>query len=323
MRRLVLFGLFGFGSLLPLAGVAQSTASGDAFIESRQAEVTQLGSMIYHAHFDDGTWTHRQVAVCPAFTHHVFAHYNHQNSNGPVGEGMTFLAVYSLDSTPAPSPDEPWKGGVILVPLPAVHQGEAVKVTAERPETMTLFNRIWKDELRRSGTPNAFPQLTWQGLAECYARLANEQTLPAQKIGSDSTIDFRYMPVRSLLVPVQGTADHKRWLYLRIDRRGDVVESVVKDGVQRPEAASVATENAPNPPAPTPTVPNASVKAVHGHAAKKRLPVNTVAGTVDSSTLPARTVAGTVDANSLPGRAVAGTVDENGLPVLPAPGVKH
>lgn len=325
LKKLVLFGFFGFGSLLPLAGAAQSTASGDAFIESRQAEVTQLGSMIYHAHFDDGTWTHRQVAVCPAFTHHVFAHYDHQHSNGPADEETTFLAVYSLDSAPAPSQDEPWRGGVILIPLPAVHPGEAVKVTAERPETITLFNRIWMDELRRSTTPRAFPQLTWQGLVECYARLANEQPLPAEKVSTDTAIDFRSMPVRSLIVPVQPTSSQPRSLYLRIDPRGDIVESLVKEGSQPRDVAGAA----PVPKSPARAVPGEVEKTtLHSHPVAgtvdaRTLPVQTVAGTVDAKSLPARPVPGAVDASTLPARTVAGTVDATSIPAVPPPGTKR
>ena len=199
-------------SVLP--GFAQEPGSGSALIESRQAEVRQLGMMLYGINLDRGSWVHQQAPICPAFSHHVFARYDRRTS---AGVDYSFMAIYNVDIPPAKSLMRPWQGGIVLVPL--VGPGPAV----ERAGTITTFNHVWSDELQRSGHPDSFPGITWGGLADCYLALANEQRGPRVETGpvdDPSGIDLKKLPVHSVLVPLQPIGPRSRSVSIEFDGHG-------------------------------------------------------------------------------------------------------
>jgi hypothetical protein len=212
-------------STLACAAGAQQPASADAFIDSRQSEVVQIGSMIYHVHFDDGSWMRQPEAVCPAFTNHVFARFSHKDSNN---DTASYLAVYPLNAPAATTPDKPWRGGVVLVPLPSAKRPGG-KIPAERESTIKLFNRVWADELAHSGSAQAYPRMTWTQLAACYARLSGEQAMVKEDPPSTHAIDLHGLPVKSVLVNLPAEPNHVRSLYVRFNAHGLIEGTDVTD----------------------------------------------------------------------------------------------
>jgi hypothetical protein len=208
---------------MPLAVAAAQDAPnsmpGSALVASREAETTQLGRLIYRVRFDDGSWTHQQVDVCPAFTHYSFARYTQKT---PDSDNPFFLAVYALDSSPARTLGKPWQGGILLLDGGGLRKRKA-RPLAEQKETMRVFNRIWEDELSRSAKPGTFPTLSWSALADCYANFAGLQPRNiAQDQLSKTTINPKTDPVNGALVLLQSSGPTDLSLTLTFDRSAQI-----------------------------------------------------------------------------------------------------
>jgi hypothetical protein len=212
------------GLFVSALGYGQDAAA-NGLIEARQAEVGRLG-VLYGISLNVGAWTHQQVAVCPAFTHHVFARYDQRGSGGATA---SFIAIYDLDTGPAKSLNRPWEGGIALLPLYGVHWGEK-SFPIERKETMNVFNRVWADELQRSGSV-AFSGLSWPGLADCYARLANEEPVRNTEVGDvgSPSINLKGEQVSAVLITVKGSDKVSRVAHLEFDLRGQVTRVDVNE----------------------------------------------------------------------------------------------
>lgn len=214
--------------LLMVSAVAQGPQPDADLIASRQAELSQVGLLIYGIRVDPGEWTHREIGVCPAFSHHVFARYDrvpgHGNSAG-------FVAIYSRDVPPASQlKSKPWESGIVLVPLFGIHRNGDAPVV-ERAETISAFDAVWADELRRAGRGDAFAGLSWSGLAECYLRLSGEQPVVDEEEhpqgAEPEPIDMK-QPVSAVLVPLAGPGSRSGWVHF--DPKGMVVEAGVSLG---------------------------------------------------------------------------------------------
>jgi hypothetical protein len=224
MRRVGAWTVCGF---LWVSAAAQGPRPDVELIASRQAEVAEVGLLIYGIRVDAKTWTHRDINVCPALTHHVFARYDRMTGQG---SNAAFVAIYDRDAMPTASQlkAKPWESGIVLVPLFGIHAGENGPAV-ERAETMTAFNAVWTNELRRTGHRDAFPGLSWSGLAQCYLRLAGEQPVVDLEGGSDGaepdSIDLKGQLVSGVTVPLAGPGSRSAWVHF--NPHGMVVEAGV------------------------------------------------------------------------------------------------
>jgi hypothetical protein len=183
--------------LLYGAAVAQNPPDAGAIIAARQADVARL-ARLSSIDLARGGWQHEEFAVCPAFTHHVFAYYR----RGPQpGVRSGFVAIY------------PAQGGPVrLVPVAGSLPNGAEdlkKAAAARESSIQTFNAVWSEELEASGHPMTFPGLTWAELGECYARMTGEVPVIEQDPASAMplpTID-RVHPAKGMLIHVAQTGD--------------------------------------------------------------------------------------------------------------------
>jgi hypothetical protein len=184
--------------------------------------------MLYGFRMDQAGWTHRPVDVCPAFSHHAFARYDRMDRGGLV---ESVIAVYTLDTGPARSMSKPWQGGIVLLPLFGTGHGDGTPVI-ESPATMTVFNHVWADELRRAGQGSTFPGLSWEGLADCYVRLGNEQPVVNQTPASgipEPAIDLKSGRIDGELIPLASSGNKSRSLHLQFDTNGLITEAEVTE----------------------------------------------------------------------------------------------
>ena len=212
------FSPMAFSLLLSVTAAAQSFISGDALIDSRQAEVAQLALLNYNFKIAPGAWTHHQVSLCPTFNDLVFARYEHTNKDGSLA---AFFAIYTPGIPPAKSPDKPWQGGILLLPLYGIFPKEQDPVLS-RKETRTTFNHLWANELHRD------PHLSADALADCYIHLADDHALPPDPAATSATPPPPADPpvrIDSELIPLQPAGPKPRYLYLQIDPEGLVADA--------------------------------------------------------------------------------------------------
>lgn len=131
-------------------------------IASRQAEVDGLAHDLYRVDMKQTGWVHERVALCPVFTHHVFALYQHMGAKEVTA---TFVAIYPADPTSAPSLQKRWSSDVLLLPHEGIPTRETA-VFADRKSTRATFNRVLSEERLAGHAP--FDRGV---LAACYARL--------------------------------------------------------------------------------------------------------------------------------------------------------
>ncbi len=216
MKRFALY-LFCL-SVMPL-GVAQQETSGAALIESRQAEVPPQVKNLYGIDLRQGTWVHSQANICPAFPHHVFARYTRTDA---AGNGLSFMAIYDT-SIPAPrSPNKPWQGGVVFVPLHGGLQG----VPLERHGTMIIFNHMLAEELQSN--PELKKRPDWNALADCYIALGGEQPLTLSDAGSQGAQpNSAALPISNMLIPLVSDGRKFRAVHIEFDEHGFVTGAEV------------------------------------------------------------------------------------------------
>ena len=235
--------------LMVAPGYSQNAPSAEAIIDSRQAEVASLGQMLYGIDVHRGTWVHHEAAICPPFTHHAFARYDRTDGDHAAS---SFIAIYSLDTPPAPSLKKPWQGGIVLLPLVEYHAGTPIPAI-ERATTILIFNHVWQDELKKSSHPSQFPGLSWAGLADCFIAFANEQPKPFDEIqdsrGKEASIDLKGQPISNILVPLVARGPNSRAVSIGFDTHGLISSSSVSEG------AKVKPITSPNVPQPKQTTP--------------------------------------------------------------------
>ncbi len=217
-----------FGFVVAGCAVAQDATPVKALVDSRQAEVERLAVMLYGFHMDQAGWMHRPVDVCPAFSHHAFARYDRTDRGGVV---ESVIAVYTLDTGPTRSMSKPWQGGIVLLPLFGTGHGDGTPAI-ESPATMTVFNHVWADEVRRAGQGSTFPGLSWEGLADCYVRLGNEQLTVNEASASAAplpAIDLKGERVENELIPLASSGDKSRNLRLQFDKSGLITGAEVTE----------------------------------------------------------------------------------------------
>ena len=208
------FKLVVAGAFFSLSLSAQAVpASGDP-VDSRDTEIRALGHL-YGIDFDKGRWTHRQVALCPAFTTYVFGLYEREDGVPGV---HTFLAVIPGGGGGAPVKDKPWQSEIVLIPYRDYPGGGAP--TAVRSTTIKTFNRVWADEMHGAQTRSG---ITWSTIAACYTRFAGLREEPAPDKTAPQPPPFDLSaPPENVLVPLHG--EDKGSLSVAFDRFGMVRE---------------------------------------------------------------------------------------------------
>jgi hypothetical protein len=215
------------GGLITASGWAQ----GGAIVEARQGEVERLAEAVYGIQLRQGQWTHSVISACPAFRRHAFARYERQDAR------EAFMAIYDLDVPPAKQKGKPWLGGIVLLPLYGAHRGEQEKPVASSDAAVADFNKVWLDERSHQAHPDIFPDLTWSGVAGCYARIVGDQPLADSAMEPNSSgietqapgiaFDLQGEKVSDVLLPLVGTATTKRTMYVMFDANGLVTEAGV------------------------------------------------------------------------------------------------
>lgn len=158
-------------------------------------------------------WIHKQVAICPIFSRHIFIRYQEageQNAN--------FIAIY------------PRAGGKVRM----VRQGTefTTRFSSIRKSTIFTFNAVLSDERSNSSLKTLVNKSDWLDLARCYAEFSGE--LP---VSNSDMADIHGMsePIQldksgrifSAGIEVLGKPSVTTSLSLMFDKRG-LVERVIR-----------------------------------------------------------------------------------------------
>jgi hypothetical protein len=215
MRRIAVFAI----ALFVGNSAAQAPKEGAELIASRQPELTRL-ARVYGIRLESGAWTHHEVFLCPAFSHHVFARFDQRLA---AGAATSFLAIYSREVPPAKNPDRPWEGGISLIPLAGPQDlGSGPVVT--RQSTITVYNRIFTDEMRSSGHPDELLTNT-SDLTTCYLHMAGEDPrVQSETDDADKADGRRSPPISSQLIRLMSNGpDHApRYVSLQLNANGSI-----------------------------------------------------------------------------------------------------
>lgn len=195
-------------------------------IATHQAEIIRLGQTFYHINLQDAGWTQHEVSPCPAFSHYVFAEFDHTS---PSGEDLRFLAIYRLNHPPAKSSAHPWEGGAQLIPLDA-HLPNKENLGYDEQTRVNLFNHILTDEEKIGGKINPPLGMTQSELAECFVRFSGENARKAPPNPELPPEDKAAQKLHfdDVLIPLDGPGTLARAQYIRFDKQGLIVEATVK-----------------------------------------------------------------------------------------------
>jgi hypothetical protein len=202
--------------------LAQRQSSISPFVASRQAEVDRMAEIFYNTRLNDGTWAKHELSDCSAFTHHAFARFDSNPSNGAAA---SFVAIYDLDHLPAPSMDQPWKGGITFIRTPP-HQENRQDAGPSPDYLIAAFNRALKQERAANGSKHPATVPAGQATAMCFVSLSGNT--PETPFADDSPAnDAPPTPISGILIPLRSSSTMARTQAINFDKDGSILDSSV------------------------------------------------------------------------------------------------
>jgi hypothetical protein len=197
-------------------GIADTQIASDispedaAIIAAKQSELKRVVE-IRGVGLDRHTWNGEELGICPAFSDHLFVHY--QQSDDP---NIAFIAVYPRKQT-----------GVRIILLGAGFAQRREPASIQN-STIKAFNDIWSEERQSSSLNGKFPNLSWSSLAACYAEMAGEKlSLPpgvsrTDVVAPGSILDIQHDPILKEVFPVESDPLTPTSLSIDFNRSGFV-----------------------------------------------------------------------------------------------------